>query len=128
MYERQSWFWEFYPPPYNAIASKPFPPKGAVGLGCAGDIACGPCAAKQQQSAGMGDAGTFVTNLTSGNWSDALFGSDFFTGVPNVVVVLAAWWVFSKVTQDLGKAKKKVRGYSATRKKRARLKAELDAA
>lgn len=128
MYERQSWYWEFYPPPYNAIAGPRFPPKGAVGLGCAGDVACGPCAAKKRAASGMGDAGTFVSNLTSGNWGDALLGNDFFAGVPNVLVILGAWWLFAKVSTDLGKAQKKVRGYSATRKKRARLKAELDAA
>src|SRR5271167_831948 len=97
-YQRENWFWEFYPPPYNFMIGPRFPPRNAVGLGCAGDPTCSCSCSK-----GVGDAGTMISNLTSGNWSDALFGNDFFSGVPNVFVIVGGLWLLSKVTQDLGK-------------------------
>lgn len=66
---------------------------------------------------GLGDAGTFVNNLTSGNFSDALMGNDFFSGVPNVVVIVGGLWLFSKVSGDFKKVSGKVKKY--TRKKKA---------
>jgi hypothetical protein len=126
MYIKDRWFWEFYPPPYNFTASKSFPPRNAVGLGCADSGSCG-CGCSKKNLNGLGDAGTFVSNLMSGNLSDALMGNDFFAGIPNVLVIVGGAWLFSALSRDVKKSTRTVRSYSARRKKRRQLKAQLDA-
>ena len=64
---------------------------------------------------GLGDVGTFITNLTSGNISDALTGNDFFSGIPNWIVVPAGIWFLMSIIEDTKRTYKSVKKSSAKR-------------
>jgi hypothetical protein len=57
---------------------------------------------------GMGDVGTFIGNLTSGNFSDALSGNDFFGGIPNWVAVGAGIWFLFTINSQQRNARRSV--------------------
>lgn len=123
-----SWAWEYFPPPFDFLApanSAPMPaPRltaaGFGGFGCPGP-ACG-C------NKGVGDLSTLMANVTAGNFSDALMGSDLWPGIPNVIVLGVGGWLLNHLLSDFGKAKKTIRKVSSSAAKRRRLKRELEEA
>ena len=66
---------------------------------------------------GLGDLETFFGNLTSGNWSQALMGTDISSSFPNVVVVLGAWWFIATIMGQ-GRRVRKSAGEFARRQTR----------
>jgi hypothetical protein len=69
---------------------------------------------------GLGDVGTFITNLTSGNFGEALTGNDFFSGVPNWIVVPAGLWFLMSIIEDTKRTYRSVK--TSSRKRSAKRK------
>ena len=62
---------------------------------------------------GMGDVGTFITSLTSGDFTGALTGNNFFSGVPNWFALIGGAWVISSIVGDTKRVSKRVKRLAA---------------
>jgi hypothetical protein len=109
-----------FPVPQNPIADAahvvPATAINGRGMGRIGCTSCGgTCGAQLNTRAvrpggsGMGDVSTFVSEVTTGDWGDALMGQDLWSGIPNVVVVLGGTWIIASLIGDLFRVKRGVK-------------------
>ncbi len=74
---------------------------------------------------GMGDISTMLSNLASGNISDALTGEDLIGGFPNWIILPVGLWLVFSLIGDTKRTYKSASG--AVRKRRARKKRVTEA-
>jgi hypothetical protein len=89
--------------------------------GCTGYPDCdGPMSGGYAPMGGLGDMSTFLSNLSTGNFTDALSGQDIVSGFPNFIIVPIGLWVLFSLVGDTKRSYKAVKGYSKKRSARAK--------